>query len=105
MAAGVLQAIYARGLRVPEDISVVGFDDTLAPYLSPPLTTVAQPMEAIGRAAVQLALVEIDHKGGNQAPQISRLSMRLVERASTAPPRTFEPVQFVTHYAAERTAR
>jgi LacI family transcriptional regulator len=104
MAAGVLQAIYARGLRVPEDISVVGFDDTLAPYLSPPLTTVAQPMETIGRAAVQLALAELADEGGNRAPQISRLSMRLVERSSTAPPRTSEPVQSGAYNAAERNA-
>src|SRR5262249_27174487 len=45
LAAGVLQAIYDAGLRVPDDISVVGFDDTLGIYLTPPLTTVAQPME------------------------------------------------------------
>jgi DNA-binding LacI/PurR family transcriptional regulator len=87
MAAGALQAIYERGLRVPHDISVVGFDDTLAPYLSPPLTTVAQPMEAIGRAAVQLALAEIDAPAGDHKPQVRQLAMRWVERTSTAPPR------------------
>jgi LacI family transcriptional regulator len=86
MAAGALQAIYARGLRVPDDISLVGFDDTLAPYLSPPLTTVAQPMEAIGRAAVQLALSEIENTEDKYEPQTRQLSMHWVERASTAPP-------------------
>ncbi len=96
MAAGAFQAIYARGLRVPDDISVVGFDDTLAPYLSPPLTTVAQPMEAIGRAAVQLALAEIENVEGNYKPQVRRLSMRWVERASTAPPRASAPVSRAT---------
>jgi LacI family transcriptional regulator len=86
MAAGAFQAIYAHGLRVPDDISVVGFDDSLAPYLSPPLSTVAQPMEEIGRAAVQLALAEIESVDEDQQPQVRRLSMRWVERASTAPP-------------------
>jgi LacI family transcriptional regulator len=90
MAAGAFQAIYARGLRVPDDISVVGFDDTLAPYLSPPLTTVAQPMEAIGRAAVQLALDELRETENSYEPQSRRLSMCWVERASTAPPRASE---------------
>jgi LacI family transcriptional regulator len=104
MAAGVLQAIYARGLRVPEDISVVGFDDTLAPYLSPPLTTVAQPMEAIGRAAVQLALAEIADEGGNHEPQTRLLSMHWVERASTAPPRAAQLVQPVTGNVIGRKA-
>jgi LacI family transcriptional regulator len=92
MAAGAFQAIYACGLRVPDDISVVGFDDTLAPYLSPPLTTVAQPMEAIGRAAVQLAVAEIEEVEGNHEPQVRRLSMRWVERASTAPPKVSKPL-------------
>jgi DNA-binding LacI/PurR family transcriptional regulator len=92
MAAGALQAIYARGLRVPDDISLIGFDDTLAPYLSPPLTTVAQPMEAIGRVAVQLALAEIANAEEDYEPQTRRLAMRWVERASTAPPRSSETV-------------
>jgi LacI family transcriptional regulator len=74
-------------IHLPDDISVVGFDDPLAPYLSPPLTAVAQPMEAIGRAAVQLALAEIEAPEGNHKPQVRRLSMRWVERASTASPR------------------
>jgi LacI family transcriptional regulator len=91
MAAGALQAIYARGLRVPDDISIVGFDDTLAPYLSPPLTTVAQPMEAIGRAAVQLALEEIESAEEHHEAQTRRLSMRWIERASTAPPKASAP--------------
>jgi LacI family transcriptional regulator len=85
MAAGAYQAIYAHGLRVPDDISVVGFDDTLAPYLAPPLTTVAQPMHEIGRAAVELAVAAIEH--GEQAGcQARHLTMQWVERASTAPP-------------------
>jgi LacI family transcriptional regulator len=56
-AAGVIEAARVRGLRVPEDLSVVGFDDTqLARYVSPPLTTVRQPLRDMGRVAVRTAL-------------------------------------------------
>jgi DNA-binding LacI/PurR family transcriptional regulator len=87
MAAGACQAVYTSGLRVPDDISIVGFDDTLAPYLAPPLTTVAQPMQAIGRAAVELAIAEIESGGEHHSHQTRRLSMQWVVRASTAAPK------------------
>lgn len=57
MALGVVEAARVRGLRVPDDLSVVGFDDTqLAPLASPPLTTVRQPLREIGAIALQRAL-------------------------------------------------
>lgn len=57
MALGVIEAARIRGLRVPEDLSVVGFDDTqLARLASPPLTTVRQPLREIGAIALQRAL-------------------------------------------------
>ena len=61
LAAGVLRALYRAGKRVPEDISVVGFDDTLAPYLSPELTTVGQPLADLGKHAFEMALAAIEH--------------------------------------------
>jgi LacI family transcriptional regulator len=85
MAAGAYQAIYAQRLRVPEDISVVGFDDTLAAYLAPPLTTVAQPMHELGRAAVELAIDAIE-RGDHPTPQTRHLTMHWIERSSTAAP-------------------
>jgi LacI family transcriptional regulator len=86
VAAGVLQATYEYSLRVPDDVSLVGFDDTYAPHLSPPLTTVEQPMLGIGRAAarIMVRLAEGDHDNGQS--QIETLSTRLVVRASTGPP-------------------
>jgi LacI family transcriptional regulator len=55
MAMGVIQAAHANGLRVPEDLSVVGFDDLpLAESLYPPLTTVRQPLYEMGRMAAQM---------------------------------------------------
>ncbi|GAA1124949.1 LacI family DNA-binding transcriptional regulator [Kribbella jejuensis] len=57
VALGVLEAARARGLRVPEDLSVVGFDDTeVARLASPPLTTVRQPLREMGAVAVRTAL-------------------------------------------------
>ena len=83
VASGVLQAIHNAGLRVPQDISVVGFDDSsLASCLVPPLTTFAQPKEAMARMALRMALDLLD---GYEASARIILSGRLVVRESTAP--------------------
>ena len=56
-ALGAIQAARARGLRVPEDLSVVGFDDTeIATMTSPQLTTVRQPLREMGAVALRTAL-------------------------------------------------
>ncbi|WP_175544413.1 LacI family DNA-binding transcriptional regulator [Mesorhizobium sp. YR577] len=54
LAAGVLQALHARRIRVPDEMSVIGYDDSLAAYLTPPLTSVAQPYDAIANAALEI---------------------------------------------------
>lgn len=60
MALGVLRAVRARGLTVPGDVSVVGFDDTsMAPYFDPPLTAVRQPTVPMGNAAVAALFDEL----------------------------------------------
>jgi DNA-binding LacI/PurR family transcriptional regulator len=60
MAMGAISAIHQAGLRVPEDISLIGYDNVeLAQYLSPPLTTINQPKEALGRLAVTRLLARI----------------------------------------------
>jgi LacI family transcriptional regulator len=57
MAIGALSALRARGIRVPEEISVVGFDDIpIASDVTPTLTTVHVPMADLGRRAIELAL-------------------------------------------------
>ncbi|MET8044345.1 LacI family DNA-binding transcriptional regulator [Micromonospora sp. NPDC005215] len=86
MALGVLSRLAHRGVRVPEDMSVVGFDDLLfAAVCSPPLTTVAMPMEAGGRAAVDLLLAGID--GADDDADVHReLSTNLIVRATTTVP-------------------
>lgn len=81
MAIGVLRGIAARGLRVPEDIAVVGFDGiALGRYTQPPLTTMAQPIREIGKLATELVLSRVN--GERKEPRIHRLETRLVVRTS-----------------------
>ncbi|MBB5753145.1 LacI family DNA-binding transcriptional regulator [Prosthecomicrobium pneumaticum] len=84
LATGALQALYEARLRVPDDIALVGFDDTLAPHLAPKLTSVAQPMAELGLTAFQLALAAIEDP--RSAPRVVTLAPHLVVRQSTAPP-------------------
>lgn len=85
-AVGVIGAASRRGLRVPEDLSVVGFDDTgIARWSSPPLTTVNQPIADIASTALR-TLLDNAQDGRVSSPNI-QLTTRLVERESTAPPR------------------
>jgi LacI family transcriptional regulator len=83
MAAGVLQAAHDRGLGVPHDLAVVGFDDiAVAALLQPPLTTVRQEMEELGRAAAQGLIQMIEDP--DAPPARVQVPARLIIRASTA---------------------
>ena len=84
-AAGVIEAGRARGLRIPEDLSVVGFDDTqVARFASPPLTTVRQPLREMGGVALRTALRLA--AGEQLESHHVELATELVVRSSTAPP-------------------
>jgi len=81
-ALGAMRAARAAGLRIPEDLSVVGFDDIdLAPFFEPPLTTVAQPKRRMGETAVQMVLELL--AGGSVEDQV--LPNELIVRGSTMP--------------------
>ncbi|TPJ60760.1 substrate-binding domain-containing protein [Mesorhizobium sp. B2-6-1] len=81
MALATLEWLSARGLNVPDDVSVIGFDGVPEAALSePPLTTVAQPIAEMGRLAVK-AILENDGKVSRQL-----LPVELIVRASSAPP-------------------
>lgn len=87
MAAGVLQAAKIRGIDVPEDLSIVGFDDTpVAAHIWPPLTTVRWPIAVMARAAahklIQTAYPE------QEAEVASLFPSSLIRRSSVAPPRS-----------------
>jgi DNA-binding LacI/PurR family transcriptional regulator len=65
MAAGALRALRTAGRRVPEDVAVVGFEDSaVARYAQPPLTTVRQPIEEMGRQATRLLLARVAGEAG-----------------------------------------
>jgi len=88
MAVGVYDAAEKLGLRVPEDLSVVGFDDVPeASWASPPLTTIRQPISEMGAVAVRLLLASSDGGGAATEPPRVDLSTQLVVRRSTAAPR------------------
>jgi LacI family transcriptional regulator len=83
IAVGVIEAARARGMRVPEDLSVVGFDDTNVAHLaSPQLTTVRQPLRDMGRVALRTALKLA--AGGHVDSHHVELATTLVVRNSTA---------------------
>nr|WP_231121558.1 substrate-binding domain-containing protein [Motilibacter peucedani] len=84
LALGVIEAARSRGLRVPEDLSVVGFDDTqVARLSSPPLTTVRQPLREMGAVALRTALRLAS--GGKVDSHHVELATELVVRRSTCP--------------------
>ena len=86
IALGLLRALSEHGRRVPEEISIVGFDDVpQAAYYTPPLTTVRPDFDAVARAGVELLLTQIE----SDMPDLSArrtIAPALVKRASVAPP-------------------
>ncbi|MFJ8954522.1 LacI family DNA-binding transcriptional regulator [Streptomyces sp. NPDC102384] len=85
LALGAVRAARRAGLAVPRDVSVVGYDDSaFMNCTEPPLTTVRQPIESMGRAAVELLVAQI--QGGSVPPGELLFEPELVVRGSTAPP-------------------
>ena len=83
-ALGALRASATRGLRVPEDVSIAGFDDLfVASYTSPPLTTIRQPKQEMGRRAMSILLQLL---AGEEPESRILLPGELIVRGSTAPP-------------------
>lgn len=90
MAIGALRAAHETGVRVPDHMSIVGFDDIeLSGYTSPPLTTVAQPKDHIGALAVDMLLERVSQR--RQEPRKVVLQPELRVRASTARMRSSPP--------------
>ncbi len=86
LAGGVYLAARARGIAIPGDLSVIGFDDLdFARVLDPPLTTIAADAEGLGAAAFEALLTDL---AGGSPPDEQVLPVRLTLRESTAPPRT-----------------
>lgn len=85
VARPAYRSLTALGLRVPEDVSVVGFDDDpIAEWLPPPLTTVRQPFHEMGRVAADLLCKQMEDS--RQPVEHHVLPVELIRRGSTAPP-------------------
>ena len=83
MAAGALQALREAGRRIPDDVAVVGFDDSpLAATTQPPLSSVRQPIEEMGREMVRLLVESMERP--DPVPRHVVLGTELVRRASSA---------------------
>jgi LacI family transcriptional regulator len=86
MAMGVMDAVRSRGLRIPKDISIIGFDDvSQAALVRPALTTVRQPLEEMGRVAAQMLLSRL--KNPEQEIKRVELPTELIVRDSTFSPK------------------
>jgi DNA-binding LacI/PurR family transcriptional regulator len=84
-AIGCIRALHDVGLRVPEDVSVVGFDDIKeAAFQTPSLTTIRQPLHQMGALAVRTLLQQLGGRNGNGLPQIA-VEPELIIRESTGP--------------------
>ncbi|WP_044470754.1 substrate-binding domain-containing protein [Mannheimia massilioguelmaensis] len=81
IAVGAYRAIWQKGLRIPEDISIIGYDDIeLASYLSPPLSTISQPKQELGKLAIETLLERINNKNADYKKII--LKPELINRSS-----------------------
>jgi DNA-binding LacI/PurR family transcriptional regulator len=92
MAMGAIHALRERGLRVPQDISVAGFDDIPeAAYFGPPLTTIRQDFAKLGRQGVEHLSQRINNPGHQTKQDV--IAPQLIVRESTASPQLRESRQ------------
>jgi DNA-binding LacI/PurR family transcriptional regulator len=90
-ALGLLRAVQQAGIKVPEELSIIGFDDIPeAEYFGPPLTTIRQDFDEVGRRALATVIELVDSAAAGapaprQAPRVT-VNPSLVVRTSTAPP-------------------
>jgi len=86
-AMGAIRALREAKLRVPQDVSVVGFDDIQsAAYQNPALTTVRQPLREMGRIAAETLLRRIRRSGSDSAGGETMVEPKLIIRETTCPP-------------------
>lgn len=82
---GAVQGLRARGVRIPDDMSLVGFDDmSFGELLTPPLSAIRQPVESLGRLGFQTLLALLN---GESPPMLTRLPVQLMVRQSVGAPR------------------
>ena len=83
IAIGVIAALREKGYHIPKDIGVIGFDDiSLAKFLTPPLTTIAQDMKQLGKVSVQTLIARIEHPKRTNVSEEIALSAKIIIRKS-----------------------
>src|SRR6202012_1993505 len=88
-APGAMSALREAGCRVPEDVSVMGFDDIeFAGIAYPPLTTIRQPLRGMGATAAEVLIRKIEH---NETVEDISVRPELIVRSSTSPPKRRRP--------------
>ena len=86
MAAGVIRVAHETGIRIPEELSITGFDDIpLAEAIWPALTTIRQPTRLMGEKATELLLRGLDKRGEDGEVEVSRIDSEIIIRESTGP--------------------
>lgn len=86
IAMGVIAKLHEKGLKVPQDISVIGYDDSeFARLKFADLTTVKEPLFEMGRLGFELVVSRLENKRGTTAPQLLQIKPDLVVRSSTGP--------------------
>jgi LacI family transcriptional regulator len=85
LALGALRALYDARIRVPDEMSLVSYDDTIAAELYPPLSSISQPLAQVASSAVSLLLERIENPNEPPTPHLS-LPTHFVTRSSTSPP-------------------
>lgn len=86
MAMGVINAAHEKGINIPEQLSIIGYDDIqISKFMTPALTTIHQPKYRLGKAAVEALLNKLD--GGQTDPQVVQLEPTLVERNTVVSPK------------------
>lgn len=84
VAMGVYSVVREKGLRIPDDVAIIGFtDDPIVRLLDPPLSTISQPKVEMGKSAARLLLEQITHSEEEFVPRVVTLKTRLVVRGST----------------------
>ncbi len=83
MSMGVINAAHEKGIIIPDDLSIIGYDDIhIAKFMTPPLTTIHQPKYRLGKAAVETLLYRLENDATE--PQVVQLEPSLVERQSVS---------------------
>jgi LacI family transcriptional regulator, repressor for deo operon, udp, cdd, tsx, nupC, and nupG len=84
LAAGILQVLLSEDLKVPRDFSIIGYDDSIASLLAPPLSSIGRPLDEIAKVAIQRAIAAIIDTSHRPTRNVFDTTLRI--RQSTAPP-------------------